>query len=232
MFTFKTNKKLQLQQLHTYFNHIILIIPFSLTSILFYYFNFISAVFPTNKAMPMPLYFNKPFTSFLVVLLLDANCQLSYLEIEAFSPQPIRQFPSQQLDRLTSIHMKPIKQLANEELKKSNNENNVFPKEESTTLFARLNDANMDVSSSKSPKSSILKQISNEVKYDIPESLGKVVAAALLITTNTVGASMMVLPGLASGPGLMISSGFMFGELYSEHGVLTLWLEGVLLFYE
>ena len=41
-----------------------------------------------------------------------------------------------------------------------------------------------------------------------------VVSAALLITSNTVGASMMVLPGLAQGPGMIVSSGLIAGKLH------------------
>jgi hypothetical protein len=39
-----------------------------------------------------------------------------------------------------------------------------------------------------------------------------VISAALLITSNTVGASMMVLPGLAQGPGMIVSSGLIGGK--------------------
>ena len=46
----------------------------------------------------------------------------------------------------------------------------------------------------------------------IMENMGKIIGAALLITSNTVGASMMALPSLASGPGLLVSSGVMFGK--------------------
>ena len=46
----------------------------------------------------------------------------------------------------------------------------------------------------------------------IPGSLGKVISSALLITSNTVGASMMVIPTLASGPGMVVSSGLIFSE--------------------
>lgn len=50
----------------------------------------------------------------------------------------------------------------------------------------------------------------------IPDSLGKVIGSALLITSNTVGASMMVIPSLASGPGMVVSSG-MIGFIYLIH---------------
>eukprot|EP00551_Chaetoceros_affinis_P004056 CAMPEP_0203680808 /NCGR_PEP_ID=MMETSP0090-20130426/40665_1 /ASSEMBLY_ACC=CAM_ASM_001088 /TAXON_ID=426623 /ORGANISM="Chaetoceros affinis, Strain CCMP159" /LENGTH=586 /DNA_ID=CAMNT_0050549049 /DNA_START=13 /DNA_END=1770 /DNA_ORIENTATION=+ len=53
--------------------------------------------------------------------------------------------------------------------------------------------------------------VSNAVAEVIPDSLGKILGASFLVTSNTVGASMMVLPKLASGPGLMVSSTFMFG---------------------
>ena len=43
-----------------------------------------------------------------------------------------------------------------------------------------------------------------------------VVSAALLITSNTVGASMMVLPGLAQGPGMIASSALIAGKLPTE----------------
>lgn len=46
----------------------------------------------------------------------------------------------------------------------------------------------------------------------IMENMGKIIGAALLITSNTVGASMMALPSLASGPGLLVSSGVIFGK--------------------
>lgn len=38
-----------------------------------------------------------------------------------------------------------------------------------------------------------------------------VISAALLITSTTVGASMMVLPGLAQGPGMIVSSSLIAG---------------------
>lgn len=41
-----------------------------------------------------------------------------------------------------------------------------------------------------------------------------VLSAALLITSNTVGASMMVLPGLAQGPGMITSSALILGEFF------------------
>jgi len=45
------------------------------------------------------------------------------------------------------------------------------------------------------------------------KQLFPIISAALLITSNTVGASMMVLPGLAQGPGMIASSGLFGGEL-------------------
>lgn len=44
------------------------------------------------------------------------------------------------------------------------------------------------------------------------KKLFPIISAALLITSNTVGASMMVLPGLAQGPGMIASSGLFGGE--------------------
>lgn len=41
-----------------------------------------------------------------------------------------------------------------------------------------------------------------------------VLSAALLITSNTVGASMMVLPGLAQGPGMITSSALILGKFF------------------
>lgn len=51
-----------------------------------------------------------------------------------------------------------------------------------------------------------------EQSSDIKNLLA-VISAAFLITSNTVGASMMVLPGLAQGPG-MIASSALFGAIY------------------
>jgi hypothetical protein len=45
----------------------------------------------------------------------------------------------------------------------------------------------------------------------IQDSIVPIGSAALLITSNTVGAGMMTLPELASGPGLLATSGLMFG---------------------
>jgi len=45
------------------------------------------------------------------------------------------------------------------------------------------------------------------------EKIMPVISAALLITSTTVGASMMVLPGLAQGPGMIVSSG-LIGAVY------------------
>ena len=41
-----------------------------------------------------------------------------------------------------------------------------------------------------------------------------VLSAALLITSNEVGASMMVLPELAQSPGMIVSSGLILGTFY------------------
>jgi hypothetical protein len=41
-----------------------------------------------------------------------------------------------------------------------------------------------------------------------------VLSAALLMTSNTVGASMMVLPGLAQGPGMIASSALIGGKSF------------------
>mmetsp|Transcript_4936 Transcript_4936/g.6373 ORF Transcript_4936/g.6373 Transcript_4936/m.6373 type:complete len:637 (+) Transcript_4936:178-2088(+) len=58
---------------------------------------------------------------------------------------------------------------------------------------------------------SLIKSISSQSEDILPNNaLFKVIGAALLITSNTVGASMMVLPELASGPGLMVSSCIIF----------------------
>ena len=50
---------------------------------------------------------------------------------------------------------------------------------------------------------------------DTKDELFPIISAALLITSNTVGASMMVLPGLAQGPGMIASSGLFGGQLVS-----------------
>ncbi len=67
--------------------------------------------------------------------------------------------------------------------------------------------ANINLSSTTSSSTNfILSWLQQQYETFIPESFIKILTAALLITSNTVGASMMVLPSLASGPGLMISS--------------------------
>lgn len=67
--------------------------------------------------------------------------------------------------------------------------------------------SNINLSSTTSSSTNIiLSWIQQQYETFIPESFIKILSAALLITSNTVGASMMVLPSLASGPGLMISS--------------------------
>ena len=59
-----------------------------------------------------------------------------------------------------------------------------------------------------------IKSVGEGVKDVIPFGLDRVLGAALLITSNTVGASMMVLPELVTGPGLLVSSGVFFGKIY------------------
>jgi len=59
--------------------------------------------------------------------------------------------------------------------------------------------------------SSLLQTQSQSQSTDT-KTLFPVISAALLITSNTVGASMMVLPGLAQGPGMIASSGIFVGE--------------------
>jgi hypothetical protein len=51
-----------------------------------------------------------------------------------------------------------------------------------------------------------------EESSDLKKMLA-VISAAFLVTSNTVGASMMVLPGLAQGPG-MIASSSLFGGTF------------------
>lgn len=46
----------------------------------------------------------------------------------------------------------------------------------------------------------------------IKDSILPIGSASLLITSNTVGAGMMTLPELASGPGLLATSGLMIGS--------------------
>ncbi len=58
----------------------------------------------------------------------------------------------------------------------------------------------------------LIKSVSEGVKDAVPYGFDRVLGAALLITSNTVGASMMVLPELANGPGLLVSSGVFFGK--------------------
>lgn len=53
----------------------------------------------------------------------------------------------------------------------------------------------------------VLDSLSENAKNFIP-----IISAAFLLTSNTVGASMMVLPDLARGPGLLVSSGLIGGE--------------------
>jgi len=60
--------------------------------------------------------------------------------------------------------------------------------------------------------SSLLQTQSQSQSTDT-KTLFPVISAALLITSNTVGASMMVLPGLAQGPGMIASSG-IFVAIY------------------
>lgn len=57
-----------------------------------------------------------------------------------------------------------------------------------------------------SPLLSFMPEQSTDMK-----KFAAIVSAALLITSNTVGASMMVLPGLAQGPGMITSSCIFFG---------------------
>lgn len=57
-----------------------------------------------------------------------------------------------------------------------------------------------------SPLLSFMPEQSTDMK-----KFAAIVSAALLITSNTVGASMMVLPGLAQGPGTITSSCIFFG---------------------
>eukprot|EP00554_Chaetoceros_debilis_P005154 CAMPEP_0194085842 /NCGR_PEP_ID=MMETSP0149-20130528/19021_1 /TAXON_ID=122233 /ORGANISM="Chaetoceros debilis, Strain MM31A-1" /LENGTH=555 /DNA_ID=CAMNT_0038768821 /DNA_START=134 /DNA_END=1799 /DNA_ORIENTATION=+ len=54
----------------------------------------------------------------------------------------------------------------------------------------------------------VLDSFSESAKNFIP-----IMSAAFLLTSNTVGASMMVLPDLARGPGLLVSSG-LIGAIY------------------
>jgi hypothetical protein len=48
-------------------------------------------------------------------------------------------------------------------------------------------------------------------KTRIIDSIVPIGSAALLITSNTVGAGMMTLPQLAAGPGILATSGLMLG---------------------
>ena len=66
-----------------------------------------------------------------------------------------------------------------------------------------------------------IQSLAETVKDLSPVGLGKVLAAAMLITSNTVGASMMVLPGLASGPGLVVSTGLLSGMSLCFHTIAT-----------
>ena len=64
-----------------------------------------------------------------------------------------------------------------------------------------------------------IKSVGESARDVIPYGFDRVLGAALLITSNTVGASMMVLPELANGPGLLVSSGLFFGEFFGGCGL-------------
>lgn len=78
----------------------------------------------------------------------------------------------------------------------------------STLSVASISDGFTSSESLKNRLDDAFNSLSESSKSFIP-----VVSAALLITSSAVGASMMVLPDLARGPGLIVSSGIIGGEL-------------------
>ena len=68
------------------------------------------------------------------------------------------------------------------------------------------------------PPTDTLRNLLEPIRSVLPEvdmsNYLPVLSAALLMTSNTVGASMMVLPGLAQGPGMIASSALIGGKSF------------------
>lgn len=76
---------------------------------------------------------------------------------------------------------------------------------------------NVEPVSSAGTPSSIVSQLQNSLPKNIEsgkqfDAIGKVLSASLLVTGNTVGSSMFVLPEAVGGVGLFPGSGIFFGK--------------------
>ena len=140
----------------------------------------------------------------------------------AFSPQRISRSPPSSVGRSQHVysysstesilHMKKEDEASLTRLRR--------PFEESSTRTKPKLDGSLSAASISSgfappPPADSYGDIVRSVSQSLPDisSFLPVLSASLLITSNTVGASMMVLPGLAQGPGMIASSMLIGGEL-------------------
>lgn len=89
------------------------------------------------------------------------------------------------------------------------------PKADGSLSAASISTGNFASTTATSANTDSLGNFIGSITEGLPEmsNILPVVSAALLITSNTVGASMMVLPGLAQGPGMIVSS-LLIGVIY------------------